>query len=1005
MAGVRSVTASVKQLRAEGRLQLRDVAELRARPRDPEITWLLHDSGLVGVAEAWRHTDQRYLDTLARDHCLAATPVARGLVAAAVEEEELAGTVARLVAACLDQLTPASSLGWLGGVAERAGLLQLVTRHAPGPSLAQALAQHLQWPAEDADPGAGLGSLCAGLLAALGGPAVVRGVARTLARADTRPHWRHVLALVTVARDTCPDTVQLWRDLVADLVTRALEEESEEELRAGLLLARHLTLATTASSYTAWLTDTFAEDSPVLAGAGRRGAHLVVDTVSRLAATDPAPVLRAQLASRPGGLVRQCGAGWEVARQLARSRLDTEAGAEAAATMSAEISPATAATVRGYVEEWAGAGRVPGQLLEDAMFRQPLYEAQLLPALLSLQLDSPLEAARAGLVAALHARGKVTAGQLAEFRAGRYARPAQLQLASVPVSPEDCTEATLAQLLGVAAVLGPGDAEQLQQLAGRLATVARALVRAEAGVRVTLQAVLATPSNTAQLTQRVHAAILATVTRPELRHSSPLLQLLVCAPALQLLTLRHLLLHPAPTEAEVSVARMMVEAGQDTLELEAGAGTRLAEVLCSRHHSVTSPAQLEGVARLLSAVLPESSVRRMYLEDREQLLQCPRHSYSGRSLADLCAVLEMEMSIEAGERRPCVAGDGDALVETIMAMFGEDVIDEVTDLSTLLDHLVAVWRCQRMRSEENSTEAVVPPVLRGVLHALYLVTPDTWQEVYSACGARHEDTWVAVWSLLPELGLQPGQLQQLVRDTRRDTQLALPLAATKLAIRAVEAGAEPCAVTRASVGYWYARGRLTMGRWDEGVRSILTYGDNRCRDHFDPTFEAFRASRFGEPNTSRFIVVLLAERHLAGEDVTESDNSLRKWKQPLVHKLMRMLQFHRDRVEASLAAPPGDWWPGVVSPRLETACRVVLVLVLPRLAPAQLSPRFTVATLLRHLSSLLSCPATADWDLSEAVAGLLAMVRTLPRHEVTAELRAATFPLQQDLKAVLNSYM
>ena len=33
------------------------------------------------------------------------------------------------------------------------------------------------------------------------------------------------------------------------------------------------------------------------------------------------------------------------------------------------------------------------------------------------------------------------------------------------------------------------------------------------------------------------------------------------------------------------------------------------------------------------------------------------------------------------------------------------------------------------------------------------------------------------------------------------------------------------------------------------------------------------------------------------------------------------------------------------------------------------------------------------------------MVRTLPRHEVTAELRAATFPLQQDLKAVLNSYM
>ena len=74
------------------------------------------------------------------------------------------------------------------------------------------------------------------------------------------------------------------------------------------------------------------------------------------------------------------------------------------------MSEKTRGTVTSYVREWARTGRMASGLTEDIMFRMPVFEAQLLPGLLSVSLDTEeLEEARAQLVTALYNKGKVPA--------------------------------------------------------------------------------------------------------------------------------------------------------------------------------------------------------------------------------------------------------------------------------------------------------------------------------------------------------------------------------------------------------------------------------------------------------------------------------------------------------------------------------------------------------------------------------------------------------------------
>ena len=113
--------------------------------------------------------------------------------------------------------------------------------------------------------------------------------------------------------------------------------------------------------------------------------------------------------SRPVLIQRQCADSWDVYRQLARTRLGHGHGAgTSAAAGQVAISSETVTMVTRYLEEWTRTAKIPATLMEDIMFRKPVYEAQVLPALLSVNLASDnLEVSRDQLVTALHSKGKV----------------------------------------------------------------------------------------------------------------------------------------------------------------------------------------------------------------------------------------------------------------------------------------------------------------------------------------------------------------------------------------------------------------------------------------------------------------------------------------------------------------------------------------------------------------------------------------------------------------------
>ena len=109
---------------------------------------------------------------------------------------------------------------------------------------------------------------------------------------------------------------------------------------------------------------------------------------------------------RPVLIQRQCCDSWDVYRQLARTRLDH--GHSSVAAGQSDLSSETVSLVTRYVEDWARTARLPPSLMEDIMFRKPVYEAQVLPALLSVNMASDnMEASRDELVTALHSKGKV----------------------------------------------------------------------------------------------------------------------------------------------------------------------------------------------------------------------------------------------------------------------------------------------------------------------------------------------------------------------------------------------------------------------------------------------------------------------------------------------------------------------------------------------------------------------------------------------------------------------
>ena len=331
------------------------------------------------------------------------------------ESKAVAADLVRLLTLVLETLDSSWSLAWLAGAGDKrwaSSVLNTVIRHGAGArGLEEAVTRHTEW-TEDA--ALGLGSLCSGIVDNLGFSDVAKLIFRALERGEPL-NWRHVCAVIRVTCVTCPDASEKWLDLLRPLITESLQEENSRRLILGLLLVRHVTLSVTTPgtpgpSYLTWLNNNVDGETGILCGNVKLSCQFLVTVLTKLIPRDPVPVLKAQLSARMSVLVRQSREGWEVYRQLARSRLDSLTSTAREKINTAPVSEKTRATVTSYVREWARTGRMASSLTEDIMFRMPVFEAQLLPGLLSVSLDTEeQDEARAQLVTALYNKGKVPA--------------------------------------------------------------------------------------------------------------------------------------------------------------------------------------------------------------------------------------------------------------------------------------------------------------------------------------------------------------------------------------------------------------------------------------------------------------------------------------------------------------------------------------------------------------------------------------------------------------------
>ena len=292
--GVRQLAELVTKLRSEGLVNLQDVKELVMAITDPEMSLLLHTSGLVNIAAQWRHCPPGYLDTLVTGHCPTGSSVVRGLVRAALtmEDRRVSVMMTRLVTMCCDLVTDDWSLTWIPLEDRRwaISVLNIILKHkADSISLIQAVGGHLDWIVVRE---VGLGSLCDGLVTTIGAEDVVKIVSRILDRGETF-NWRHLLAVVSVTCDTCPSVVPRWRDVITDLMTRALEEENSDSLITCLILARHVARVTGVPSYCSWFSSQFSEDT-----CARAGCQFLVSTLTQLVPDEPLSILRAHISSK-----------------------------------------------------------------------------------------------------------------------------------------------------------------------------------------------------------------------------------------------------------------------------------------------------------------------------------------------------------------------------------------------------------------------------------------------------------------------------------------------------------------------------------------------------------------------------------------------------------------------------------------------------------------------------------------------------------------------------------
>ena len=856
-------------------------------------------------------------------------------------------------------------LSWLEWREEKWADLSLETvlsLDQPG-DLLEAVRSHKSW---DTSTHSGLGSM---MLALVRSFSQVESVYQLIAGVVVRSaniNWKLSCLCLSVCAEQQPQSSEVWQQELSRMMGRALAGEDRERLQGTLLLARHSSTSPRFLNYGSWLASCLSEESPLITGTGRRGLSFLIRCLTELVPHQSLDTLRDHLECRPG-IARLCGEQWKDYEAVVRSRRLELAGGEVSINTD-KVTEQDLALVKTFIQHFARTKKIPGQLTEMINFKKPLFDRQIVPALLTAELhSSELEDSRAGLLQLLAERNKLAGPLYEKFKAGELRQ-------EVAGGQQDCTEDTVLTLLQVLSVLEQADRQQIKQLCKRLSSSLTGLLEPFA-CDITLDNIKREPSSSSDLQWRVHRNVLEKIVEMRNFHAD-ILSLLTCCSAMKARTLQYLLDHSQTEEIDIPLCQFLVDTASDQVEVEEGRRLSVVEILCSRYHTVRHLHQLGVVENILSNIQPDPGVRRKYLENRRQLLlggDCLHHC---EGVADLRAALELELSIDT-------PGDRTQLLQSSLAMFSLARAD-TDQLALLLESLAAVSRC----SSNPETVRAVVRTLAG------LAGRKAWLEVFRLTTDRHSDSMLAVWAELPGISLSAGDLASLVEERREGSRLGLSLQVTRFLLQTVSvAELKRCPLAELSLSYWAARRHLNSPDWlsssSSSSTSILAWSD--C----------------SHPASVRLGVVILAENLLSQSDTTTLSWSLPDEKHPVVIKLRTLQSKHSwAALEDQLATLPSVWWPQAdMTDRLETACSLVII----HLATTVFSPSttFIINNLLPLLSKVMESQLDCipDHNVNQLLNKTLRLIKSQPPKEISSLLRNIKFKIQSDLKDLLNSFL
>ena len=940
-----------------------------------EVSLALHTSGLLSLAEQLRSLSPASLTLLISDLLsqsqhhgdLGLGLVKAGMSLASSDDQKAGNFLRSLLLHICDNVATDWRLSWLEWRDEKWARhsLDILLSQAQSGDLLEAVRSHRAW---DTSTHSGLGSMMLAVVRSFSQVEPVYQLMSDVVLRSRNINWKLCCLCVTVCAEENPQSSQVWQQQLSLMLSKAVAEEERERLQGTLLLARHSAASPRFLNYNAWLASSLSEESPLITGTTRRGHRFLVSCLAELVPHQSLDALRDHLECR-AGLARLCGDQWKDYEALMRSRRLELAGGEVCINTD-KVTEQDLALVKTFIQHFARTKNISSKLTEMINFKKPLFDRQIVPALLTVELSSEEESARDGLLKLLTEKNKVGGHLYQKFKAGELRQ-------EVAGADQDSTEDTIVSLLEVLSVLEQADTQQIRQLCKRLSSALTGLLEPFA-CDITLDKITKRDCTTrTDLPGRVHRKVWEKIV--EMRNfSGDILSVLTCCSAMRVRTLQYLLeLEQDDSHTEhihLPLCQILVDTGRDQVEVGEGRRLSAVEMMCSRYHTVNHRHQLGVVENILTNIRPDPGVRRKYLENRRQLMlggDCLHHC---EGLSDLTAVLELELSIK-------IPGDRTRLVQSSLAMFDLSRADS-NQLARLVESLVAV------SSYTNNTEAV-----RAILQTLPgLVRRKVWLEVFRLTADRHSDSMLAVWAQLPGISLSAGDLNSLLQERREESRLCLSLEVTRFVLQTVSvAEVRRSKVAELSVRYWAARRHLASPDWlgspSSSSSSIQAWSD--C----------------SQPASVRLGVLIVAETLL-----TQPDSlvwSLPDHQHPVLTKLKTLeTKYSWTSLEDQLASLPGLWWPEAeMSDKLETACSLVII----HLATKVFSPTTTfiinnvLLLLSKVMESQLDC--IPDYNINQLLIETLTLIKSQPSREISSLLRNIKFSIQSDIKDLLNDYL